>query len=52
MMELNRYELNLIRQWFNAVQDLSPEYLEQKDDKLAEKIHLALGMTFRPTKRS
>lgn len=37
-MELTNEELNLARQWFNAVDDLSPKYLEQSDRDLAVKI--------------
>ncbi len=31
-------ELNLIRQWFNVVEDLAPEYLEQPDRDLGKRI--------------
>lgn len=31
-------DMNLLRQWFNAVEDMSPEYLEQKDRDLMQKI--------------
>jgi len=31
-------ELNLIRQWFNAVEDVTPEYLEDADRKLGKRI--------------
>ena len=31
-------EANILRQWFNAVQDLNPQYLEQKDTDLLAKI--------------
>lgn len=47
-MELTREEIDLLRQWYNAVQDLSPEYLEQKDHDLAAKIYTELGLTMRP----
>jgi len=35
-------ELNIIRQWFNAVQDLNAKFLEKDDYILAKNIHLAL----------
>lgn len=47
-MELTREEIDLLRQWYNAVEDLSPEYLEQKDHDLAAKIHAVLGIKHRP----
>lgn len=47
-MEFTKDEINLLRQWYNAVQDLSPEYLEPKDHELAAKILTALGMKPRP----
>ena len=31
-------ELNLIRQWFNAVEDINQSYLEDKDYELNKKI--------------
>lgn len=44
MDELTRNELDLCRQWFDAVLDLSPQYLEAPDFQLAAKIHAALGL--------
>lgn len=44
MNELTNEELDLARQWFNAVQDLNPGYLESADYSLAAKIHEALGV--------
>lgn len=44
MNQLTTEELNLARQWFNAVQDLNPGYLDQADYSLAAKIHEALGV--------
>lgn len=46
-MDLTREEIDLLRQWYNAVQDLSPEYLEQKDHDLAAKIYSKLGIKMR-----
>lgn len=43
-MELTNDELNLCRQWFDAVQDLNPQYLEPSDFVLAKKIYEQLGM--------
>lgn len=42
--EFNIVEVDLIRQWFNAVQDLNPDYLESNDYVLAVKIHKLLGL--------
>ena len=40
IMKLNKDELHLICQWFNAVQDLShKDFLQKQDYKLAEKIY-------------
>lgn len=44
MVTLTLEELNLARQWFDAVQDFNPEYLEPADYGLAVKIHNELGM--------
>jgi hypothetical protein len=35
-------EVDLFRQWFDAVQDLNPDYLEKKDYQLAEKLYTVL----------
>lgn len=40
---LDEQELDLVRQWFNALQDLNPKYLEKQDFELAVQIHEALG---------
>ncbi len=37
-MQLTKEEINLIRQWFNAVQDLNDKYLKKADHKLYEKM--------------
>lgn len=34
----SKKELNLLRQWFNAVEDLSPAYLEKSDCDLYRKV--------------
>ena len=41
---LTNAETHLLRQWFNAVQDLNPRYLEAQDYVLAEKIIKSLGL--------
>ncbi len=38
MLNLSNQEINLIRQWYNAVRDTSPEFLEEEDAKLMAKI--------------
>jgi hypothetical protein len=43
-IKLTQEELDLTRQWFNAVQDLNPKYLEPADYVLAKRIYEALGM--------
>src|SRR5678816_10047 len=42
---LTRKELDLIRQWFNHVQDTNPQYLSEDDVMLAEKIKAAMVST-------
>lgn len=36
-------EANLVRQWFDAVQDLNQGYLTQPDYELAQRLYQALG---------
>ena len=36
--KFSKEELNLFRQWFNAVEDLSPAYLEKSDCDLYRKV--------------
>lgn len=43
-MNISKEDLNLIRQWFNSVQDVIPTYLEPDDYRLAHKVYLALDM--------
>ena len=38
MNEFTQEELNLLREWFNAVKDLNPKYLESMDYVLYKKI--------------
>ena len=40
---LTRGEIDLLRQWFNSLEDLNPHYLRRKDYKLAVRIHDHLG---------
>ena len=43
-MTFNNFEVNLMRQWFNALQDICPEYLIYGDYALAVRLHEQLGM--------
>lgn len=43
MMDLTREELDLCRQWFNAVVDIAPEYLDKDDYRLAIRLYETLG---------
>lgn len=44
-MELNERELNIVRQWFDATQDLlHPSHLERSEYVLARRIYEALSM--------
>jgi hypothetical protein len=43
MPQFTDFELNLFREWFNAMQDIAPQTLEQADYILAEKVHMTLG---------
>ena len=45
--ELTYEQLNLVRQWFNSVQDCNPKYLQDEDYFLAADIHEMLGMKFK-----
>lgn len=45
-MLLTDQQLDLVRQWFNAVQDVSPQYLTAEDYALAKTIHESLGVRF------
>ena len=37
-MRFSTEELNVFRQWHNAVEDLNPEYLKPRDKRLYEKV--------------
>lgn len=37
-------ELHIVREWFDAVQDISPIYLKRKDYLLAKKIYEELKL--------
>ena len=41
-MLLTTDELDMVRQWYNAVQDLNPDYLEVKDHLLIDKINTTI----------
>lgn len=43
MIGFTKEELDLVRQWFDAVQDLNPAYLEKADYVLAKRVYEALG---------
>lgn len=43
MLVLNKEELNLVRQWFDATQDCAPKYIEPSDQALMDKIKTALA---------
>ncbi len=45
-MELSTQERDLIRQWFNCVQDVNPRYLGHADYELAVRIYESLGCRF------
>lgn len=45
----SRADLDLARQWFDAVEDLHPAYLEQSDHALALRLYESLGL--RPSDR-
>jgi hypothetical protein len=42
--ELTSGDLELIRQWFDSVQDLNEGYLDTEDFELAKKIYERLGV--------
>lgn len=37
-MTLLPSELNLVRQWFNCIEDVNPAFLEARDKRLAARI--------------
>ncbi|MFN1515295.1 hypothetical protein [Vibrio owensii] len=41
---LSKKELDLIRQWFNSIQDVNPQFLAQDDYLLAKKIYEQLNV--------
>lgn len=43
-MKITGEELDLVRQWFDAVQDLNQRYLGPLDYSLARKIYRRLGI--------
>ena len=44
-MDFTPAELDLLRQWFNAIEDLNKKYLTDEDRALYGKIMAALGRT-------
>lgn len=43
-VELTIEEIELTRQWFDAVQDMNPKYLETPDYVLAKRLYEIKGM--------
>ena len=43
-MKLTDEELNRVRQWFNAMEDMAPGYVEEADRALYRKVIESLGM--------
>jgi hypothetical protein len=43
-LTLSGFDLDMVRQWFNAVQDTAPRYLEQRDFELAARIYRGLSL--------
>ncbi|MEQ8685489.1 MAG: hypothetical protein RIE86_09355 [Imperialibacter sp.] len=43
-LEFSEDDIHLIRQWFDVVQDIHPNYLEQADYLLAKKIYQSIDM--------
>lgn len=43
-MKITADELDLVRQWFDAAQDLNCSYLDLPDYRLARKIYMELGI--------
>ena len=37
-MQLSTNEINLVRQWFNSIQDVNPNYLQKADNELYLKV--------------
>lgn len=44
VIALNTPEAHLVRQWFDALQDLNPGYLSGWDHVLAQRLYQALGL--------
>ena len=42
-MELTDADLQTVREWFDAIQDSNPGYLEQPDYRLAKRVYEACG---------
>jgi hypothetical protein len=48
-MKLTSAELDRVKEWFNALEDLSRDYLNQEDYVLAKKLHEELGISVSPS---
>ena len=51
-MTLTPAELHIVHQWFDAVQDVTPEYLGPIDYELAIRLYEQLGMRVPDSLRS
>jgi hypothetical protein len=49
-MQFTAEECNLLRQWYNAVEDLAPEYLTKADKDLMQKIAVTWADTWRQSR--
>lgn len=43
-MEFTKEQVELFREWFDAVQDLNPDYLKKGDYALGKKLYERLGL--------
>jgi hypothetical protein len=46
VFQFSREELELFRQWYNSVRDVTPRYLEAPDIVLGHKVHEMLGKRY------
>jgi hypothetical protein len=49
MTDLTADELDILREWYNAMCDMVPEYAEQKDHDLAQKLGFRVDPKYRTT---
>jgi hypothetical protein len=43
-MQFTPQDIDVLRQWFDALQDTNPQYLDQRDYDLASRLYEACGM--------